>query len=141
MLEEQAMIQDTSLIAILENCNKDSSTIKVTPMAKKGIQEFMAAINELKKHIPQHRPAEILEKLVKKIKYREYLVKEEGGEGQADEKYENIGQLINMAEKYVETGEETLRQFLEEVALLSDISENEHGDIDAVKLMTVHSSK
>ena len=46
-----------------------------------------------------------------------------------------------MAEKYVETGEETLRQFLEEVALLSDISENEHGDIDAVKLMTVHSSK
>lgn len=46
-----------------------------------------------------------------------------------------------MAEKYVETGEETLRQFLEEVALLSDISENEKGDIDAVKLMTVHSSK
>lgn len=41
----------------------------------------------------------------------------------------------------METGEETLRQFLEEVALLSDISENEKGDIDAVKLMTVHSSK
>lgn len=46
-----------------------------------------------------------------------------------------------MAEKYVETGEDVLRQFLEEVALLSDISENEKGDIDAVKLMTVHSSK
>ena len=46
-----------------------------------------------------------------------------------------------MAEKYVETGEEALRQFLEEVALLSDISENEKGDIDAVKLMTIHSSK
>ncbi|HBB04452.1 TPA: hypothetical protein DCZ39_06245 [Patescibacteria group bacterium] len=46
-----------------------------------------------------------------------------------------------MADKYVEIGEDTLRQFLEEVALLSDISENEKGDIDAVKLMTVHSSK
>lgn len=46
-----------------------------------------------------------------------------------------------MAEKYIETGEQTLRQFLEEVALLSDISENEQGDIDAVKLMTIHSSK
>ena len=46
-----------------------------------------------------------------------------------------------MADKYVEIGENTLRQFLEEVALLSDISENEKGDIDAVKLMTVHSSK
>jgi len=39
------------------------------------------------------------------------------------------------------SGDNLLRSFLEEVALLSDISENEHGDIDAVKLMTVHSSK
>jgi len=46
-----------------------------------------------------------------------------------------------MAEKYIDVGEDALRQFLEEVALLSDISENEQGDIDAVKLMTVHSSK
>jgi superfamily I DNA and RNA helicase len=30
---------------------------------------------------------------------------------------------------------------LEEIALLSDISENDQWDIDAVKLMTVHSSK
>ncbi|MDR2541223.1 MAG: ATP-dependent helicase [Candidatus Peribacteria bacterium] len=52
-----------------------------------------------------------------------------------------MGQLINMASKYIEKGEETLRQFMEEVTLLSDISENEKGDIDAVKLMTVHSSK
>jgi len=41
----------------------------------------------------------------------------------------------------VEPGEETLRQFMEEVSLLADISENEAGEIDAVKLMTVHSSK
>jgi DNA helicase-2/ATP-dependent DNA helicase PcrA len=46
-----------------------------------------------------------------------------------------------MASKYIEKGEDTLRQFMEEVTLLSDISENEKGDIDAVKLMTVHSSK
>jgi len=119
------MIQDTSLIDILEQIMKDNANIKVTPMAKKGIQEFVEAIKEIREYVPQHRTAEILEKLVKKIRYREYLVKEEGGEVQADEKYENIGQLINMAEKYVETGEDTLRQFLEEVALLSDISENE----------------
>jgi DNA helicase-2/ATP-dependent DNA helicase PcrA len=30
---------------------------------------------------------------------------------------------------------------MEEVSLLSDVAENEQGDIDAVKLMTVHSSK
>jgi len=140
-LEEQAIIQNTSLIDILEEIAKESATIKVTPMAKKWIQEFMSTIKDIRWYISQSRPAEVLEKLVKRLKYRDYLVKEEWWEVQADEKYENIGQLINMAEKYVETGEETLRQFLEEVALLSDISENEKGDIDAVKLMTVHSSK
>ena len=140
-LEEEAIIYNTSLIDILEKSCHESSSIKVTPMARKWIQEFIHAIEEIKTHITKSRPAELIEKLVKKIKYRDYLIKEEGGESQADEKYENIGQLINMAEKYVETGEEVLRQFLEEVALLSDISENEKGDIDAVKLMTVHSSK
>ena len=140
-LEEQATLHDISLTEVLEKSLHDASGIKVTPMAKKGIHEFMESMKEIIDHIQQHRPAEIIEKIVKKIKYRDYLVKEEGWEIQADEKYENIGQLINMAEKYVETGEETLRQFLEEVALLSDITENEQGDIDAVKLMTVHSSK
>ena len=140
-LEEEAIIHNTSLIDILEKSCHQSTSIKITPMAKKWIQEFMQAIKESKEHIMTSRPAEIIEKLVKKIKYREYLVKEEWSDAQADEKYENIGQLINMAEKYVETGEEALRQFLEEVALLSDISENEKGDIDAVKLMTIHSSK
>ena len=46
-----------------------------------------------------------------------------------------------MASKYIEKWEDTLRQFMEEVSLLSDITENEKWDIDAVKLMTVHSSK
>jgi DNA helicase-2/ATP-dependent DNA helicase PcrA len=69
------------------------------------------------------------------------LVKEEWWEQQADEKYENVGQLINMAGKYIEKWEDTLRQFMEEVSLLSDITENEKWDIDAVKLMTIHSSK
>jgi hypothetical protein len=40
---------------------------------------------------------------VKKIHYRDHLIKEEGSEQLADERYENIGQLINMASKYIET--------------------------------------
>jgi superfamily I DNA/RNA helicase len=46
-----------------------------------------------------------------------------------------------MAGKYIDNGIESLRQFMDEVALLSDISENEKGDLDAIKLMTVHASK
>ncbi len=152
-LEAQAIVQNTSLTKILESIyEQNEKWYKITPIAKKGIQEFISIIKEIQEYIPQHRPSEILDTLVKKIKYREYLIKEEWSESQADEKYENIGQLINMAQKYNSKwwddqefqqsyGEDMLRTFLEEVALLSDISEDEQGDIDAIKLMTVHSSK
>ncbi|MDR2191114.1 MAG: ATP-dependent helicase [Candidatus Peribacteria bacterium] len=115
--------------------------LKITPQAMSGVKTFMLLVEALNNELPNATPSDFIELLVKQIHYRDHLVKEEGGEQQADEKYENIGQLINMASKYIEKGEETLRQFMEEVSLLSDVAENEQGDIDAVKLMTVHSSK
>ncbi len=140
-LEEQAIIQNITLNDILHEATKEQSSIKITPQAKKWIIEFSTSMKTVTDFMQSHRPSESIDVLVKKIRYRDYLIKEEGNENAADEKFENVGQIINMAEKYVETWEDVLRQFLEEVALLSDISENEQGDIDAVKLMTVHSSK
>ncbi len=140
-LEEHAIMQNLTLMDILAQVAQDSLTIKVTPQAKKGIQEFLQTMITTQEYMKDHTAAETIDVLVKKIKYRDYLVKEEGNENAAEEKFENIGQIINMAQKYGEKGEDALRQFLEEIALLSDISENEQWDIDAVKLMTVHSSK
>ena len=114
-----------TLIEILHHANKETSSIKVTPQAKKGIGEFLETMKTVQTFMATHTASETIDLLVKKIKYRDYLVKEEGSENAADEKFENVGQIINMAEKYVEKGEDALRQFLEEVALLSDISENE----------------
>lgn len=140
-LEEQAIIQNLTLNDILHETIKDTTSIKTTPQARKWIVEFLETMKAIKTHMQDHTATETIDLLVKKIKYRDYLVKEEWSDTAADEKFENVGQIINMAEKYVEKGEDALRQFLEEIALLSDISENEQWDIDAVKLMTVHSSK
>jgi len=140
-LEEEAIIQNVTLIDILAQVAQNSPTIKITPQAQKWIQEFLQTMIGIREYMQDNFASKTIETLVKKIKYRDYLIKEEGSESAADEKFENVGQIINMAEKYTEKWEDTLRQFLEEVALLSDISENEQGDIDAVKLMTVHSSK
>ena len=115
--------------------------VKLTPKAKNGLESFVHTLHDVRVKLPNMAPAQCIETMVKAIKYREYLVKEEWWEAQADEKYENIWQLINMAEKYQQTGEDSLRSFMEEVALLSDIAENDKEAIDSVKLMTVHSSK
>ncbi len=138
-MEDYAINKNTNLTAILHSIK--NWELEITPLAKGWIENFVETIDFIHSKLSTLRPAEVIETLVKKIKYRDYLVKEEWGEALADEKYENIWQLMNMAEKYVETWEETLRQFMEEVALLADISENEKWEIDAVKLMTVHSSK
>ena len=140
-LEEQAIIQNITLMDVLAQAVQDAPAVKVTPQAKKWIKEFLDTMISLQEYMKDHSASETVDILVKKIKYRDYLIKEEWSENAADEKFENVGQIINMAEKYVEKGEDALRQFLEEIALLSDISENEQWDIDAVKLMTVHSSK
>lgn len=94
----------------------------------------------------------MIELILKKIDYKSYLIKEEANDQAAEEKYENLGQLINMASKYefgasnaneevVNSGEDLLRWFLEEVTLMVDTIENSDENSDAVKLMTIHSSK
>ena len=138
-LEKDEAIYDT--IRKLRKAEIMPDELKLTPQAMTGIKSFIESMTELEENLVVENPSDFIESLVKKINYRDYLVKEEWWEQQADEKYENVGQLINMANKYIEKWEETLRQFMEEVSLLSDITENEKWDIDAVKLMTVHSSK
>jgi DNA helicase-2/ATP-dependent DNA helicase PcrA len=135
------MIKNIGLTDVLRMTQQEHSDVKVTPQARSGIKDFLDVITTIHSTLATSKPSLVIEQLIKKIKYRDFLIKEEGSETVADEKYENVGQLINMAEKYVEAGEDALRQFMEEVALLADISENEQGEIDAVKLMTVHSSK
>ncbi|MBP6910884.1 ATP-dependent helicase [Patescibacteria group bacterium] len=59
-----------------------------------------------------------------------------------------MGQLINIASRYdsdevedAQNGMVLLTQFLEEVTLMTDIEENTDGQLEAVKLMSVHASK
>ncbi len=138
-ISEYAVTQSISFHDTLQQLHTD--IVKLTPKAKTGLDQFVRVMHDLRNELPKLSPAEFIEKMAKAIKYRDYLVKEEWGESAADEKYENVWQIINMAEKYQQTGDEALRQFMEEVALLSDIAENSDWSLDAVKLMTVHSSK
>jgi len=143
-IEDYALAHDEAIYDTIKKLRKAEimpDELKLTPQAMTWIKSFIEFMEELKENLAVESPSDFIESLIKKINYKDYLVKEEWWEQQAEEKYENIGQLINMASKYIEKWEPTLRQFMEEVSLLSDITENEKWDIDAVKLMTIHSSK
>jgi len=138
-LEDASILNNLSLSEVMNN--SDKLGIKVTPTAKRWIAEFKSVIAAVTTNFDVLTPADVIETLIKTMKYREYLIKEEWSETKWLERYENIWQLMNMAEKYEWTGIEILRQFMDEVALLSDVSEKEKWDPDAIKLMSLHASK
>ncbi len=137
-LEEYAMNSWLTLHEVLENIDSIPVDIKG---AKNGIMEFKSVIHQITDDWNSYWPSEAMEKIVKAIKYKDYLVKEHGSEDLAQEKFENIWQLINLASKYVDKWHESVKQFMEEITLLTDVASDNDPNSDAIKLMTTHSSK
>ncbi|MDR2541222.1 MAG: hypothetical protein LBD11_05690 [Candidatus Peribacteria bacterium] len=51
--------------------------MKIVPQAMTGVKNFILVIEELRKLLPEVTPSDFIETLVKKIHYRDHLVKEE----------------------------------------------------------------
>jgi len=76
----------------------------------------------------------LLRRILKDIKYREYL---QTGSEEGDERWENVQELVAVAEEFEEI---PLERFLEEIALVSDqdtLTEKQ----DAPVLLTLHAAK
>lgn len=82
--------------------------------------------------------SDLLVEIIEKTKYFEYLDEEPDS---AEDRKNNINELASMFKKYQEEDEEfSLADFLEDVALISDIDAYNEND-DSVVLMTLHSAK
>ena len=138
-LLDHAIMHNVSLNELIMNI--DRIDIKLTAQARNGITSFAQIMKGIRADRHILTPGELIARLVREIKYKDYLVKDEGNEQAAQERFDNIGQLINMAEKYETPGEETMRQMMDEIALMTDAADAKGEEVDAVKLMTVHASK
>jgi DNA helicase-2/ATP-dependent DNA helicase PcrA len=76
-------------------------------------------------------PSEIIELLIDKTGYRDYIL---DGTPQAEERESNLGALISDAKSFA-----TMPDFLEEVALMSSMDTN--SSEQKVTLMTIHAAK
>lgn len=137
-LEELAIANWQSLNEIIENIDK--LPVKLTTLALNNLKNFNTLIKFTISQLQTLLPSDLISNLVSSIKYKEYLVQSDWLE-KAEERMGNIWQLINMASKYNEKWEQSLRQFLEEIALMTDLEENTNGNVEAVQLMSVHASK
>ena len=84
-------------------------------------------------------PSDLLQEILDKTRYFDYL--DEDDPQKADSRKENVQELSTMLIKYQEEDDEfSISDFLEDVALVSDI-DSYNADEDSVVLMTLHSAK
>lgn len=105
----------------------------VAGRAPKGIDEFLALIDEAATHLEGSGPADLLRMLLDKSGYLAELEEERSIE--AEGRLENLTELIGGAEDF-----ETVEEFLEQVSLVADTDDLDDDD-SSVVLMTLHSAK
>ena len=134
-LEDYAEMRDIGLFEAMEQADDIMSLGKTA--AK--IRPFVSLIQSFRDQLKEYTIAELIREIVTKTEYAEYL--QNSDDESAEDRLANVDELITKAVNYQETHDEpTLTEFLEDVALVSDIDNVEAGD-NRVLLMTLHSAK
>ena len=134
-IEDYAQMRDISLYDAMELADEIMSLGKTA--AK--IRPFVQLIRELRKASSELTIAELIQEIVEKIQYAQYL--QDNDDESAEDRIANVDELITKAVAYQEMHDEAnLTEFLAEVALVADIDKVDDDD-NRVLLMTLHSAK
>jgi len=115
----------------------DSAEAGVRGPALQGIAEFRRLIEQLRA-LPRRPVAGVLERLLAATRYEQYLAS--AGDN-AEERIENVRELVNAAAEYDQAEPEGgLQGFLEQAALVSDVDLWDEK-LGGVTLMTLHAAK
>ena len=106
--------------------------------AGRAVARFLYVVNSLMEYGTRIPPAELMDAVLERAGYRNYLL-EEGEQGL--ERLENIQELRTTAQEFQPMEpEERLSAFLQGAALVSDVDSLEEGT-DAITLITLHQAK
>lgn len=115
--------------------------IPVTKRAKASLENFAAMIFDLLNDIEGKDVLSLIETVIKQTGYGDMLDKEAEHDPQGESRKENVGEFLSVAKDYMDSNPEgNLQDFLENVALVSDVDDFESSD-SKVTLMTLHAAK
>ena len=123
--------QPLSIVECLRNADLCAS---VTPKARKAFVSLGEALTKLREVQETTALPEFIELVIKRIRYLDFL---DDGTAQAEDRQENVRELVSDAR---ERGDIELSTYLEDVALISDL-DSVKADEEAVTLMTLHAAK
>ena len=126
---------DMSLFEVL---TMDDIIQTLSAKAYTGVKNLVTAVSEYHDEIENLRVSDIYDGLLVKSGYLSAL--EEQKTVEAEGRIENLMEFKSVIYDFENEGELTLQDFLEKIALLSDV-DNHDSEEDAVALMTMHSAK
>ncbi len=112
----------------------------ISPATANQMVNFVYMMDRFREMAPETSVSGLIELVAEESGYNRML-SEMTDIGERDERMNNIGELVSAARAYEEQAEEpSLVEFLEEVALVSDVDKYDET-ANAVVMMTVHSAK
>ncbi len=115
--------------------------IPVSKRAKAALENFSVTIFDLLGHAEEWDVLHLMEEVIKQTGYGAMLDAEAAHDPQGESRKENVGEFLSVAKDYVDGHPEgNLQDFLETVALVSDVDEFESSE-SKVTLMTLHAAK
>ncbi|KPJ59919.1 MAG: hypothetical protein AMJ46_09100 [Latescibacteria bacterium DG_63] len=142
-LERLQQAASSRKLSLFETLRVSEDIEGISPGARRGIRSFLSVIDEFSGR-QDDDVGDLIEAIVKRIGYREYL---QAGSSNVQERIENVEELVGAGRQFAEEdasrreGEEpTLAAFLNDVALLSQI-DSWRSESEKVTLMTAHNAK
>lgn len=133
-LEYTQQFQQEASMGLLQVLQSVQLVPNLTPKARAAFSGFAALLQDLIAEAKTKAVDELVELVVQRTNYLSYL---DDGSVQAIDRQENVKELIGVAKTFSGVG---LAEFLEEVALVSDIDSYNEAK-QAVTLMTLHAAK
>lgn len=132
-----ATVDTISAMAQREGTSIFASLKKNINEIKTSLVEFVDVMNDLIEQKDALPVDEFVNYVFERTGYREFLEKDE----KAEERIENVGELISGAKNYQDSAEEpTFADYMDNIALVSDI-DNYDEELDACVFMTMHAAK
>ena len=139
-MEHVAAYAEEQGISLFEALSS-TDEIPVTKRARTSLENFAAMIFDLLNDIEGKDVLSLIETVIKQTGYGDMLDKEAEHDPQGESRKENVGEFLSVAKDYMDSNPDgNLQDFLENVALVSDVDDFESSD-SKVTLITLHAAK
>ncbi len=108
---------------------------------REAVQQFVYLMQDYQTRAAADDAGEVVQNLLQEIEYEAYLMSADEGGKAAEMRWQNVQDLAAWLAKKGEEGEKNLIELTQTIALMTLLEGRDDGEIDAVKMSTLHASK